>query len=50
LQGEAALLLRQLYREKRKFREFLDKSQKENAVLRRLDLKSFLLASHSISV
>lgn len=47
-QGNAALLLANLEKEKELLRIFLRVSQMENAVLRRMNLNSFLMVSWSI--
>jgi hypothetical protein len=44
-QGNAALLLANLEKEKELLRIFLRVSQMENAVLRRMNLNSFLMVS-----
>ena len=46
-QGAASLLLANLEKEKELLRIFLRVSQMENAVLRRMNLNSFLMVSHA---
>lgn len=48
-QGNAALLLANLEKEKELLRIFLRVSQMENAVLRRMNLNSFLMVSYNAS-
>ncbi len=49
LQGSASTLLAFLEREKELLRIFLKVSQMENTILRRMNLSSFLMVSHTIS-